>query len=174
MSAVPVAALATFLGMIAAQRIGELLLSRRNARRVRAIGAREVGAGHFPLLVAVHVLFLVSLAAEVAYLGARPGRAWPLWLALWIGAQALRYSAIRALGDRWNVRILVVPGSPRVRSGPYRFLRHPNYVAVAIELIAASLVFGAWRTAIGASLLNAIALRVRIRAEDAALEKSGA
>jgi methyltransferase len=165
----PTTSLAIFLGVIAAQRIGELWLSRRNARRVRALGAREFGARHFPLLVAVHVLFLASLAAEVLYLGARPGRAWPLWLAIWLAAQALRYAAIRALGERWNVRILVVPGMPRIRSGPYRFLRHPNYAAVTVELIAAALLFGAWRTALASTVANALALRVRIRAEERAL-----
>lgn len=163
------AALTVFLAVVAAQRIGELVLSARNARRTRARGAREFGASHFPLIVAVHVLFFLSLAGEVAFLGARPGAWWPLWLAVWIGAQALRYSAVRALGDRWNARIIVVPGEPPVRSGPYRFLRHPNYVAIVVELIAASLVFGAWRTAIVISALNAVALTLRIRAENAAL-----
>lgn len=161
--------LAAFLVLAVAQRLAELLLSRRNAQRVRARGAREYGAGHFPLIVAVHVLFFVCLAAEVVFLGARPGALWPLWLSLWLAAQGLRYAAIHALGDRWNVRILVVPGEAPVRSGPYRFLRHPNYVAVVVELIAASMLFGAWRTAIAITLLNAIALRIRIRAEDAVL-----
>lgn len=162
-------AVVLFAGVVALQRIGELVLSARNARRVRARGAREYGAGHFPFLVFVHVSFLVCLAAEVILLGARPTSWWPAWLALWLGAQLLRYSAIRALGDRWNVRILVVPGEPPVSTGPYRFIRHPNYVAVAIELIAASLLFGAWRTAIVISLLDAAALWVRVRAENAAL-----
>jgi methyltransferase len=162
-------ALVAFLAVIAMQRIGELLLSSRNARRVRARGAREYGAGHFPFIVVVHVLFLVSLAGEVLFLGARPGAWWPVWLAIWLSAQGLRYSAVHALGDRWNVRILVVPDQPPVRSGPYRFMRHPNYVAVAVEIVAASMLFGAWRTAIAISLLDAAALRVRIRAEDAAL-----
>jgi methyltransferase len=167
-------ALVVFLAVAAAQRIGELVLSARNARRVRARGAREFGASHFPFIVAVHVLFFVGLASEVVFLGARPGRAWPLWLAIWLGAQALRYSAVRSLGDRWNARIFVVPGEPPVRSGPYRFVRHPNYVAIVVELIAASLLFGAWRTAIGVSLLNAVALRIRIRAENAALYATAA
>jgi methyltransferase len=165
----PTGALALFLAVVAAQRIGELVLSARNARRVRARGAREFGAAHFPLLVAVHVVFLASLAAEVVFLGARPAEWWWPWLAAWLAAQALRYAAIRALGDRWNVRILVVPGEPPVRSGPYRFLRHPNYLAVAIELVAASLLFGAWRTAVAVSSLNAVALSIRVRAEEAAL-----
>jgi methyltransferase len=167
-------ALVVFLAVVAAQRIGELVFSARNARRVRARGAREFGSSHFPFIVAVHTLFLVSLPTEVVFLGARPGRAWPLWLAVWLGAQALRYAAVRALGDRWNARIFVVPGEPPVRSGPYRFVRHPNYVAIVVELIAASMLFGAWRTAIVISLLNAVALRIRIRAENAALDAGAA
>ena len=163
------AAVIAFVAVVAAQRIGELVLSARNARQVKARGAREFGAGHFPFVVFVHVAFLVCLVAEVFFLGAHPTRMWPLWLALWLGAQAIRYAAIRALGDRWNVRILVVPGEPPVRSGPYRFLRHPNYVAVALELLAAAMMFGAWRTAIVISLLDAVALWVRVRAENAAL-----
>ena len=158
-----------FVAVVAAQRIGELVLSAHNARRVRARGAREYGSAHFPFLVFVHVAFLVCLAAEVLFLGAQPPRWWPLCLALWMGAQALRYAAIRALGDRWNVRILVVPGETPVSSGPYRFIRHPNYVAVAVELLAASMMFGAWRTALVFSLLDGVALWVRVRAENAAL-----
>jgi methyltransferase len=86
-----------------------------------------------------------------------------------MAAQALRYAAMHALGERWNVRIIVLPDEPLVRSGPYRWLRHPNYVAVVVELIAAPLIFGAWRTAVVVSLLNAIALRTRIRVENDAL-----
>jgi len=165
----PVGWLALFLALVIVQRAGELALSARNARRLRARGARESGAGHFPLLVLVHVLFPLGLAGEVLLLGARPGPLAPLWLALWLAAQALRYAAVRALGERWNVRIWVLPGAPLVHSGPYRFLRHPNYVAVAAELLAAPLIFGAWRTALGISLLNLVALRIRIRAENEAL-----
>jgi len=165
----PVAALAAFLAALALQRASELVISARHEPRLRALGAREHARGHFPLLVLVHVLFPPALAAEVLAGGARPGRAWPLWLAVCLGAQALRYATIRALGPRWSVRIWVVPGLPRVRSGPYRWLRHPGYLAVALELLAAPLVFGAWRTALGISALDALALAVRIRAEDAAL-----
>ena len=161
-------ALALFLAVVIAQRVAELALSARNARLLLARGAREHAAGHYPLLVIVHVLFPIALVLEVWCLGARPGPLWPMWLALWIGAQALRYSAVRALGDRWSTRILVLPG-PLVRRGPYRLLRHPNYVAVVTELAAAPLVFGAWRTAVIISALNAIALFIRIRAEETAL-----
>jgi methyltransferase len=165
----PFAALALFLVVLAFQRAGELWLSGRNTRKLLARGAREHGAGHYPWMVALHALFPILLAAEVLALGARPGTLWPLWLALWVAAQALRYSAVRALGNRWSVRIIVPPVEPLVRRGPYRFLRHPNYLAVAVELFAAPMMFGAWRTAILISALNAAVLAVRIRAEDAAL-----
>jgi hypothetical protein len=90
-----------FIAVVAAS-VGRIILPPHASRT--ALGAREFGAAHFPLLVAVHTLFLVSLTCEVCFLGARPGAAWPLLLVLWLGAQALRYAAIRALGDRWNVR----------------------------------------------------------------------
>jgi methyltransferase len=161
--------LLAFLAVVVAQRLGELAISAHHARRVRARGAVEHGAGHFPLIVLVHVLFPLCMLGEVVWLDVHPGPWWPAWLALWACAQALRYAAIRALGDRWNARILVVPGEPPVTAGTYRFLRHPNYVAIVVELIAAPMIFGAWRTALFITLLNALALRVRIRAEDAAL-----
>lgn len=165
--------LALFLGLTLFERAAEVLLSARNARRLRALGAVESGAGHFPLLVAVHALYLCALPLEIVALGARPGAHWPAWLALWVAAQAVRLCTMRALGVRWTVRILVVPGMPRVRRGPYRWMAHPNYAAVAVELIAGSLLFGAWRTAAVVSLLNLAALSIRIQAEDAALAAAG-
>jgi methyltransferase len=161
--------LAVFLVLLVLQRVGELALSRRHEVKLRALGAREHGRGHFPLLVAVHVLLPLGLLAEVLGLHARPGPAWPLWLALMIAAQALRVATMRALGERWHVRIWVVPGMPLVRSGPYRWLRHPNYLAVVVELVAIPMLFGAWRTAIAVSALNAFAIAIRIRAEERAL-----
>ena len=163
---------AVFLALVIAQRILELAISRRNARSSFARGGLEYGTAHFPWLVAVHVLFVAGMAGEVVLLGTRPGVLWPLWLGLWLAAQALRYAAMRALGPRWNVRIIVVPGLPRVRSGPYRFIDHPNYAAVVTELLVGPLVFGAWRTALVVSVLNAMALRTRIRAESAALRQA--
>jgi len=158
-----------FVVALSAQRLLELRVSARHALKLRARGAIEYGREHFPLLVAVHVLLIVGIVVEVVVLGARPSEAWPWWAALFLAGQLLRYSAIRALGEFWNVRVLVVPGAPLVRTGPYRFLRHPNYVAVVMELVAAPMIFGAWRTAVAVSLLNAIALLVRIRCEEKAL-----
>lgn len=165
----PAGWLIAFLAFYAAQRGFELVLSARNVRYVRALGGVESGAAHFPLLVAVHALMPLALAYEVVELGVHPPRLWPAWLVAYGAAQALRYAAIRALGRRWNVRIWTVPGLPLVRHGPYRLLRHPNYVAVTLELLAAPLMFGAWRTAIAVSLLNAVALSVRLRVENRAL-----
>src|SRR5262245_28335905 len=100
-------ALAAFLAILATQRASELRLSAANTRKLRARGACEHGARHFPLIVMVHALFPLCLVAEVVVLGARPGRFWALWLGLWLAAQALRYAAIRSLGERWCVRVLV-------------------------------------------------------------------
>lgn len=158
-----------YLVVLAAQRAGELLHSARNERRLLARGAHEHGGEHFLSIVGVHALFPVLLVAEVLALGARPTAAWPLWLGLWILAQALRYWAVGTLGERWTVRVWVLPGAPLVRRGPYRFLPHPNYLAVVIELLAAPMFFGAWRTALVISLLDLVVLRRRIRVEEAAL-----
>ena len=169
MAETPILPLAAFLVATAGQRLFELGLSARNARRLAARGGVEHGRGHFPLLVLVHVAYLVAIPLEVLAIGARPGTAWPIWLGLWIGAQLLRLASISALGDRWNTRIWVIPGAPLVRHGPYRLVRHPNYIAVVIELIAGPMMFGAWRTAVAITALNALALAIRIRAENRAL-----
>lgn len=169
----PWRALTAYLVVLAFQRVGELVHSKRNVRRLRERGAREYAAGHFPLLVAVHVLFPICLVTEMVVLGSRPGALWPAALGAWLAAQVLRYSAVAALGERWSVGVWVLPGVPLVHRGPYRFLRHPNYVAVVTELVAAPMMFGAWRTAIAITLLNTVALSIRIRAEEAALREAG-
>src|SRR5438105_9373077 len=161
--------LVIYLALLLAQRIAELLLSARHTRTLRAFGAREFGKRQFPWFVALHTLYPVALAAEVVALGAHPGAAWRAWLGLWVLAQGLRVWAMRTLGTFWNVRVWVLPGAIRVRGGPYRFLPHPNYLAVAIELIAAPMIFGAWRTALVFSVLNALLLAARIRTEERAL-----
>ncbi|MEO7868633.1 MAG: isoprenylcysteine carboxylmethyltransferase family protein, partial [Candidatus Eisenbacteria bacterium] len=119
--------LVVFIGVVLIQRVVELLHSARTGRVLRARGAKEYGAAHFPLLVIVHVLFPVALVMEVVVLGAHPGSWWPVWLTLWCLAQSLRYWAVLTLGERWNVRILILPGLAPVRRGPYAYLNHPNY-----------------------------------------------
>jgi methyltransferase len=159
-----------FLGLLGLERAGELVLSLRNARAARAAGAVEAGRGHYPVMVAFHSLFLLSCALEVTLVP----RAFPAvlgWVALGVAvaAQGLRYWAVASLGVRWNTRVLVWPGVPPVTGGPYRFLRHPNYLAVVLEMVAVPLVHGAWITAVVFSLGNALLLRVRIRTEERAL-----
>jgi methyltransferase len=158
------------LALFGAERVGELLLSRRNARIALARGGREAGAAHFPAMAALHGLFLPACALEVLLLR-RPFPGALGWTALGasLAAQGLRWWAIASLGWRWNVRVIVVPGEPPVRRGPYRFVRHPNYIAVALEMVCVPLVHGAWMCALLFSALNAAVLRVRIRDEERAL-----
>ena len=163
---------AVLLAVMIAQRLGELYLTAKHLPYIRAHGGVEYGRGHFPLIVAVHVLFPILFVIELTHHHTQRGALWPLWLILFAAAQVLRYSAIVALGERWTTRIFVLPGAPLVRTGPYRRLRHPNYVAVVVEFIAAPMLFGAWRTAIVIGVLNAAVLRLRIRCENDALQRA--
>jgi methyltransferase len=158
------------VALVACQRIAELRLSRGNAGKALARGGIEYGREHFPAMAALHVAFLCSCALEVIVLHRPfPGAAGWAALCAFLLAQGLRYWAVASLGDRWNVRVIVVPGDVPVLRGPYRFLRHPNYLAVAVEMAALPLVHGAFLTAIVFSALNAAILRLRIRTEEAAL-----
>jgi methyltransferase len=159
-----------FIALLVAERLLELVISARNARRVFALGGRELGQRHFRVMTVLHTAFLVSCVAEVLLLDrAFPGALGWTALAVALAAQGLRYWAIFTLGHRWNTRIIFLPGATPITSGPYRFIRHPNYLAVIMELAAVPLIHGAWLTAIGFSLANALMLLVRIRAEEAAL-----
>jgi len=158
------------LALVALERGVELVLSARNARLARTRGGVETGHGHYPVMAVFHGAFLAACALEVVLLQ-RPFPGALGWVALGVvlAAQALRYWAIATLGWRWNTRIVVVPGAAPVTAGPYRFVRHPNYVAVIAEMLALPLVHGAWLTALVFSAGNAWLLRVRIRAEEHAL-----
>jgi len=153
------------------ERLAELVVSARNARWSFARGGRESGRGHFPAMVALHTGLLVACVAEAA-LADRPFLPWLGWPALVVvlASQALRWWCISVLGPRWNTRVIVVPGLPLVRRGPYRLLSHPNYVAVVAEGVALPLVHTAWVTALLFTVLNAVLLgRFRIPAEERAL-----
>jgi methyltransferase len=162
------AAYLSFLALIGLERLLELLLSRRNAARTLARGGRESGREHLPWMVGLHAAFLASCAVESRF---RPFPGAVGWAALGaaVAAQGMRYWAVASLGDRWNVRVIVVPGEAAVQRGPYRFVRHPNYAAVMLEMAAVPLVHGCWATALVFSAANALVLRARIRAEEAAL-----
>jgi methyltransferase len=165
-----VGAYLVFLALTGAERIAELLLSRRNAAMALRAGGAESGAAQFRWMALVHALFLPACAAEVLLLHRPfPGVLGWACLAGALCAQALRWWAIAALGPRWNVRVIVVPGAVPVRSGPYRFMRHPNYVAVVAEMLLIPLAHGAWITAAVFSALNILLLRARIRTEEQAL-----
>ena len=159
------------VALVATQRLLELVLSRRNERRVRARGAVERGRGHYPLIVALHALWIASTLVEGILRGPEVPALWPVPLALFLLAQALRYWAVFSLGESWNTRILVVPGAKLVRRGPYKYLDHPNYLVVGMEILAFPLIFGAWVTALVFTALNAALLYVRIREEDRALDE---
>ena len=159
-----------------AERIAELVVSSRNARWSFARGGVEYGRGHFPPMVALHTGLLLACLAEVWLLD-RPFLPWLGWpmLALVLGSQGLRWWCIATLGPRWNTRVIVVPGLPLVARGPYRWLHHPNYVAVVVEGFALPLVHTAWITAIAFTVLNAVLLLAyRIPCENRALALSEA
>jgi methyltransferase len=157
--------------LVAMQRLLELFYSLRNERKLRARGAVERGRGHYPVIVAVHTLWLASTLVEGLQRGPEIPAWWPLPLAAFLLVQPLRYWAILSLGTNWNTRVLVVPGGKLVRRGPYRYFPHPNYVVVAVEVLTFPLIFGAWTTAIVFSLLNAALLYVRIKTENRALKE---
>jgi methyltransferase len=159
------------VGLVAIQRLLELWYSRRNERRLFARGAVEWGRGHYPVIVAVHTLWLASTLVEGLQRGPEIPAWWPLPLAAFLLVQPLRYWAILSLGMNWNTRVLVVPGGKLVRRGPYRYFPHPNYVVVAVEVLTFPLIFGAWITAIVFSLLNAALLYIRIKTENRALRE---
>lgn len=156
-------------GFLVLQRILELGLARRNAERVLAEGGYEVGQSHYPWIVATHVLFFTGLLIEIGFNVRRPGAWFPLWFGLFLIAQVVRYWAIRSLGKYWNTRLIVTPGMRPVTRGPYRYIRHPNYLVVVVELLAVPLMFDAYVTATSITLLNGFVLRHRIHMEDEAL-----
>jgi len=155
------------LALVTLQRVGELWLSNRNTRRLLADGAREYSPGHYPLIVTVHAGWLAALWWLAP---GRPVEA--VWLALYIVLQAARLWVLATLGRRWTTRIIVLPDAPLVNAGPYRFVSHPNYVVVVLEIAVLPLVFGLWPVALIFSALNAAVLAIRIRAENRALSAS--
>jgi methyltransferase len=162
---------AVLIVAVAAERMAELAVARRNLAWALEHGGRELGFGHYPFMVLLHIGLLVACLVEATQRPFIPALGWSM-LALVILAQALRWWCITVLGRRWNTRIIVIPGLPLVARGPYRWLRHPNYVAVVLEGIALPLVHTGWVTAIVFTVVNAGLLRVRITAENAAMAQA--
>jgi methyltransferase len=155
---------AIILSLVTLQRLGELVLAQVNTRRLMARGAIEIGAGHYPLLVAVHAVWLLALWI---YGGEQPVNL-PL-LAIFVVLQALRVWVLATLGSRWTTRIIVLPGEALVTTGPYRFIAHPNYVIVIGEIAVLPLALHLPVLALVFSALNAGVLIIRIRRETRAL-----
>jgi methyltransferase len=157
----------TLLTFVTLQRLGELVLARRNTAALLAKGAREVAPEHYPVMVALHAGWIIGLWLTA------PGRPVALfWFLVFMALQVLRLWVLATLKGRWTTRIIILPGAPLVRSGPYRFLRHPNYAIVVGEIAALPLAFGLPLYAIVFSLLNALILHVRLKAENAALKSA--
>lgn len=152
-----------FIAFLLLQRGAELVLARRNTRRLLARGAVEHGAGHYPLIVALHAAWLLAICLWGASRPVSPG-----WLAAFALLQLGRFWVLASLGPRWTTRIIVLP-QPLVARGPFRWLRHPNYTVVVAEIAVAPMVLGLVWVAVVFSVLNALVLWVRIRAENAAL-----
>jgi len=152
------------LGLVTLERIAELWLARSNTQRLLAEGGREHAPGHYPPIVAVHAAWLASLW-WLALAGPIDG----FWLALFVLIEIGRIWVLVSLGKRWTTRIIVLPDAPLVRRGPYRFVNHPNYVVVVAEIAVLPLVFGLWEISLLFSVLNAVLLTLRIRAENRAL-----
>jgi methyltransferase len=162
------------LACVVVQRLLELRISKRNEATLREEGATEHAPEQMPWMIALHAGWLVCTLLEVL-LFQRPFRLWLGLLALLVfcAGQALRLFAIQALGDRWTVKVITLPGAPAISDGIFRYLRHPNYLGVVLEIAALPLVHGAWFSALVFSILNGILLRARIRAEEQALRESG-
>jgi len=158
------------LGLICCERVAELVVSQRHATALLRRGGVEYGAGHFPVMVTLHVALLIGCVVEPLAAGRHfiPVFGW-IMIAVVVAANGLRWWCVATLGERWTARVIVLPGVPLVRSGPYRWFTHPNYVAVIIEGAALPLAGSAWFTAIVFTVLNAWLLTVRIRCEVRAL-----
>jgi methyltransferase len=157
------------LTAVTIQRLAELLIARRNTRALLLRGAYEVAPGHYPLIVSVHATWLAALWWLA------PGREidW-LLIAAFAMLQAARLWVLATLGERWTTRIIILPGAPLVTGGPFRFLSHPNYTVVVAEIAVLPLAFGLWQIAFLFSILNALVLFIRIRAESKALARGAA
>src|SRR5579871_3473939 len=142
------------IGLVVLQRFGEILLASRNTQWLKAKGAVEIGAGHYPLIVLLHMAWLMA----VLWLLPSPLVIHWVWIAVFVLLQAGRVWVIAALGPYWTTRIISLPGAPLVTTGPYRFLRHPNYLIVAGEILALPLAFGETLVAIVFSVANAAML----------------
>lgn len=154
------------------QRLAEVAIAKRNEKRMLAQGAYEVGASHYPYMVTMHVCFFISLIVEVLFFNRAISPLFPVLLILFIFVQLLRVWCLTSLGSFWNTKIIILPDANVVKSGPYTFMRHPNYVVVCLEIILLPFMFQAYFTAVAFTLLNLAMLSVRIPTEEKALREA--
>ncbi|WP_026694876.1 isoprenylcysteine carboxyl methyltransferase family protein [Peribacillus kribbensis] len=160
-----------FLLIVIAQRLGELAVAKRNEAWMKQQGGIEFGSSHYPWMVAMHAAFFVVFIIEVYKRGGHPSAYWPVFLVLFLILQASRIWALTSLGRFWNTKIIVLPDAKAVKKGPYKFIKHPNYIIVALELIVIPLLFNACITACLFTLLNIFMMLTRIPEEEKALKK---
>ena len=160
------------LSIVIVQRLLELVIAKRNEKNMRAQGAYEVGASHYPLMILLHVSFFISLLVEVTTFNLTPSPLFLVFLILFLCVQGLRVWCLTSLGSFWNTKIIILPGANVVTKGPYKYLRHPNYLVVSMEIALLPLMFEAYFTAICFTILNAMMLSVRIPTEERALKEA--
>lgn len=158
-----------FIAILIIQRLSELILARRNEKYVRSLGAREYDAKGYKVIVLMHIAFFISLIAEYILLGGALSTFWQPLITIFLLTQTLRYWAISSLGYYWNTKILVIPEGSAVNRGPYKYIKHPNYIAVVIEITVIPLLFSCYITAVIFTILNLIVLKRRIKIEEKAL-----
>ena len=161
-----------FLIILITQRLLELYLARLNEKKARLRGAIEYDKKGYYVIVLFHILFLLSLTIEKMFFSRDPNTLWPVFLSVFLLAQLLRYWSIATLGEAWNTKVLVIPGNNRVITGPYKFIKHPNYLSVSIELAAIPLMFSCYITAIVFTFLNFLLLARRIKIEEMAIKEN--
>lgn len=160
-----------FLAILIIQRISELLLARRNEKVVRAKGAREYDEKGYKVIVLMHIFFFISLISEYILLDRTINHFWAPLLIFFLIAQIIRYWAISTLGYNWNTKILTTPNTSPIRCGPYKYINHPNYLSVVIEIAVIPLIFSCYITSVIFSVLNLLLLKRRIRIEEKALSR---
>src|SRR3989304_4431718 len=161
-----------FLLFVILQRLTELLIAKRNEKILKAQGAIEYDKNGYRVIAAMHVAFFISLICEKVFFQRALNTYWIVFVVLFVGAQVLRYWAIKTLGVYWNTKILVLPNHRLVNTGPYKYHRHPNYIAVIVEIAVIPLIFSCYLTACIFSVINFILLRRRIKIEENALRKT--
>lgn len=158
-----------FVSFIITQRLFELVVAKRNETWMKKQGAVEFGQSHYRFMVLIHVLFFIVYMLEVSLLNRELSPIWPILLSVFFLTQIVRVWALMSLGRFWNTKILVLPNAQIVKKGPYRFLKHPNYCVVTLELLVIPLMFEAYATALIFSFLNMVILSIRIPSEEKAL-----